>query len=36
MTLRVSAPAPESRGALESRIREVMKAYADSYVVKWT
>ncbi len=36
VTLTVPAPAPESRGAVESRIREVMKAYATHYVVKWT
>jgi len=36
VTLRVSAPAPESRGAIESRIIEVMKAYPTRYVLTWT
>jgi fatty-acyl-CoA synthase len=36
VTISVSAPVPASRGAIESRIREVMKAYAVHYVVKWT
>ena len=35
VTLSVSAPAPAARDAIESRIREVMKAYATHYVVRW-
>ena len=36
VTITLSAPAPESLGAIELRIHEVMKAYAAHYVVKWT
>lgn len=35
VTLSLSAPAPAARGAIELRIREVMKAYATHYVVRW-
>jgi len=36
VTLSLSEPAPQSRGEIESRIREVMKVYPTRYVVKWT
>jgi fatty-acyl-CoA synthase len=32
----LTVPAPEARSAIESQIREVMKAYTTHYVVKWT
>ena len=35
VTISVSAPPAVSRGAIESRIHEVMKAYATHYIVKW-
>jgi fatty-acyl-CoA synthase len=35
VTITVSAPTTASRGAIESQIHEVMKAYATHYVVKW-
>ena len=36
VTISVSAPTAESRRAIESRIHEIMKAYATHYVVTWT